>query len=64
MIRKLLFLLIQTSAAISPAFAEMPNPHVERWTDYRHMVIGSDLESQHCATAEISAPDVPQETHS
>jgi hypothetical protein len=57
MIRKLSFLLVQTAAAISPAFAEMPNPHVERWTDHQHMVIGSDLEPQHYATAEISAPD-------
>jgi hypothetical protein len=56
MIRRLFFLLIQTAAAISPALAEMPNPHVEHWTDHRHIVIGSDLESQHYATAEISAP--------
>ncbi len=57
MIRKLFLVFLQAAAAVSPAFAGMPNPHVERWADHRHIVIGSDLEPQHYATAEISAPD-------
>jgi len=55
--RNLLFLLIGFAGATSPVFAGMPNPHVENWADRRHMIVGSDLEPQHYATAEISTPD-------
>ncbi|TFW55926.1 hypothetical protein CT676_37985 [Bradyrhizobium sp. MOS001] len=57
MMRSLFLFLIGFAAAISPVLAGMPNPHVERWADHRHIIIGSDLEPQHYATAEISAPD-------
>jgi hypothetical protein len=57
MSRKSFSVLIGCAVVISPALAGMPNPHVERWTDRRHMVVGSDLEPQHFATADISAPD-------
>ena len=50
-------LMIGCAATISPAFAGMPNPHVERWKEHQHMIVGSDLEPQHYGTAEISTPD-------
>jgi hypothetical protein len=50
-------LVAQAILAVSPALAEMPNPHVVPWTAHRGLVIGSDFEPQHFATAEISAPD-------
>lgn len=55
--RVLFLFLIGFAAAISPVLGRMANPHVERWADHQHIIIGSDFEPQHYATAEISAPD-------
>lgn len=57
MIRTLLSTLVGVIGAVSSALAGMPNPHAQPWSDRRHVVIGSDLEPQHYATAEIFPPD-------
>jgi hypothetical protein len=57
--RALILAIGLAKVAISPAFADMPNPNVQQWTDHQQPPVkfGSDLESQHYATAAITAPD-------